>query len=81
MIFKFNKYFFENKNIDVDPFGEEDWNEENTKKELVKNCVYDIIYNAHDYRHYLEDILTEHFKDKTIDELKEFLGYNEYEEE
>lgn len=74
---KFNEY---NNTDDIDPFNEEDWTEDNNvqadeyKKELVDRCSYDILDNVYNYQDYLLDILREHFNEKSIRELKDFLG-------
>ena len=69
-----------NEHKDLDPFNEENWDDEaEIKRDLVERCSYNIIENAYDYKHYLLDILKEHFNNKTIEELKEFLGEREEE--
>lgn len=79
---KFNKY---NNTNDIDPFNEENWSEDNYvqddeyKQELVERCSYDILDNVYEYQNYLLDILREYFNEKSIRELKEFLGEDRYE--
>lgn len=79
------KFFnFVNENIeDVDPFNEENWDDNNEKRnkikeDLVNDCVYDILDDLYGSRDFISHILRDYFNNKNIAELREFLGRENY---
>jgi len=74
---KFDKFINE-KNDDIDPYGEEDWTgEEDKKKELINRCI-DVVNNQlWDFRDMINHLLKREFERYSIDDLEEFIGYDE----
>lgn len=79
---KYIKYMKENLE-NLDPYGEEDWKDDEIEldKEAMENDAMMVVINdMYNYRDYIQGVLEEHFRNMNIDELKDFLGFEEDEE-
>lgn len=62
-------------NKELDPYGEENWNEkaiEIDREKLIRDIVSDIVDDPYNWKDWLEDHLIDYFRRMELDDLKDF---------
>lgn len=76
MVTKFSFFVKENINSDIDPYSEENWNDNDIEK-LISECIRIVLNDIKGYKHWLKYVLRGEFFRYDINALYQFLDIQE----